>query len=110
MLVARSSKVNRTTPSPFVGRGGEGVGERILTSETSHRKRARTRRRPLRRLLRAVLWLLAAVVALPLVLTPLYWVVEPVSVPMLERYVTGQPVVREWRRLDDISDRLKRRW
>src|SRR5690606_30413529 len=40
-------------------------------------------------------------------LTPVYLVVDPVSVPMLERYVTGRPVVREWRDLADISDRLK---
>lgn len=40
-------------------------------------------------------------------ITPIYIVVNPVSVPMLARYATGQPVVREWRDLDAISDRLK---
>ena len=63
--------------------------------------------RLLRRLLRAALWLLAGVVALPLVLTPLYAVVDPVSAPMLGRTLTGQRVVREWRRIDELSDRLK---
>jgi monofunctional biosynthetic peptidoglycan transglycosylase len=36
-----------------------------------------------------------------------YLVVDPISVPMIERYVTGRPVVREWRDIDDVSDRLK---
>lgn len=59
------------------------------------------------RFLRIPLGILAALVAIPLLLTPLYLVVQPVSVPMLERYVTGRPVVRVWRDIDDISDRLK---
>ena len=50
---------------------------------------------------------LAIIVAVPLVLTLVYLVVNPVSVPMLERYATGRPVAREWRGIDDISDRLK---
>ncbi|MFD1254738.1 MULTISPECIES: transglycosylase domain-containing protein [Devosia] len=59
------------------------------------------------RFLRIPLGILAVLVAIPLLLTPLYLVVQPVSVPMLERYVTGRPVVRVWRDIDDISDRLK---
>ena len=50
---------------------------------------------------------IAVLVAIPLVLTPVYLVADPVSVPMLERYLTGRPVVRTWRAIDDISDRLK---
>ncbi len=50
---------------------------------------------------------MAVLVAIPLVLTPVYLVVAPVSVPMLERYLTGRPVVRTWRDIDEISDRLK---
>lgn len=53
------------------------------------------------------MWLLAIIVAVPLILTPIYAVVDPVSVPMLERYVTGQRVVRDWRPIEEISDRLK---
>lgn len=53
------------------------------------------------------LTVLAVLVAIPLVLTPVYLVVDPVSVPMLERYVTGRPVVRQWRDIDTVSDRLK---
>ena len=53
------------------------------------------------------LMLVAALIAIPLVLVPLYWVVPPVSTLMIGRYVTGQPVTRIWRDLDEISDRLK---
>lgn len=59
------------------------------------------------RYLRIPLGILAVLVAIPLVLTPLYLVVQPVSVPMLGRMLTGQPMTREWRDIDDISDRLK---
>ena len=60
-----------------------------------------------RQFVRIGLLALAGLVALPLLLTPLYLVVEPISVPMLERYVTGRPVVRQWRGIDALSDRLK---
>ena len=50
---------------------------------------------------------LAIVVAIPLLLTPLYLVVDPVSVPMLSRQLTGRPMERQWRDIGDISDRLK---
>jgi monofunctional glycosyltransferase len=46
-------------------------------------------------------------IAIPVVLTPVYLFVDPVSVPMLQRYATGRPVVREWRDIGLISDRLK---
>ena len=59
------------------------------------------------RILRPVGVVLAILVAVPLILTPVYLVVDPVSVPMLERYLTGRPVDRQWRDIDDISDRLK---
>ncbi|HEY9010035.1 MAG TPA: transglycosylase domain-containing protein [Devosia sp.] len=51
--------------------------------------------------------MLAILVAIPVVLTPVYLVVDPISVPMLERHLTGRPVVREWRPIAKISDRLK---
>ncbi|MBU1304154.1 MAG: transglycosylase domain-containing protein [Alphaproteobacteria bacterium] len=50
---------------------------------------------------------LALVVAIPVVLTPLYLFIDPISVPMIERYVTGRPVDRQWRDIAGISDRLK---
>jgi len=59
------------------------------------------------RLLRPLALIVAALVAIPVVLTPVYLVVDPISVPMIERYLTGRPVVREWRDIGDISDRLK---
>ncbi|WP_297110650.1 transglycosylase domain-containing protein [uncultured Devosia sp.] len=65
------------------------------------------RKKTLWHYLRIPLGILAMLVAVPLVLTPLYLVVQPVSVPMLTRMLTGQSVTREWRDIDDISDRLK---
>src|SRR5688572_13670166 len=59
------------------------------------------------RYLRIPIGILAVFVAIPLVLTPVYLVVQPVSMPMLARIVTGQAVTREWRDIDEISDRLK---
>jgi monofunctional biosynthetic peptidoglycan transglycosylase len=69
-----------------------------------------TRRRTFRalwRIMRPLAVALAILAAIPLVLTPIYLVINPVSVPMLERYITGRPVVREWRDIGDVSDRLK---
>lgn len=50
---------------------------------------------------------LAVLVAIPLLLTPAYLVLDPISVPMLERFLTARPVIRTWRDIDQISDRLK---
>ena len=58
-------------------------------------------------ILRGLGLLIAVLIAIPVILTPIYLFVQPVSVPMLERYVTGRPVVREWRDIGQISDRLK---
>lgn len=59
------------------------------------------------RILRGVGTTLLALLAIPVVLTPVYLFLPPISVPMLERYLTGRPVVREWRPIGQISDRLK---
>ena len=59
------------------------------------------------RVLRPIGLAILVLVAVPAVLTPVYLFVDPVSVPMLERYLTGRPVDREWRDIGDISDRLK---
>jgi monofunctional biosynthetic peptidoglycan transglycosylase len=69
--------------------------------------RSTRRRRPIARWLRAIAWVLVLLVAIPVVLTPIYAVVNPVSVPMLQRYTTGQPVISTWRPIEAISDRLK---
>jgi monofunctional biosynthetic peptidoglycan transglycosylase len=77
-------------------------------SEGSEAKpRKRRKRRGFARAIRAVLMVLAVLVAIPVVLTPVYLFIDPVSVPMLERHLTGRPVVREWRPIGQISDRLK---
>jgi monofunctional biosynthetic peptidoglycan transglycosylase len=73
-------------------------------------KKDGTRRGWFSRLWRIVRWpLLAAcvIIAIPLVLVPVYWVVPPVSTSMVYRQVTGQPVTRVWRDIDTTSDRLK---
>jgi monofunctional biosynthetic peptidoglycan transglycosylase len=61
----------------------------------------------LRRVLSAIAIGLGLLVAVPLVLVPAYLFVDPVSTPMLERWLTGKRVVREWRPIDGLSDRLK---
>jgi monofunctional biosynthetic peptidoglycan transglycosylase len=47
-------------------------------------------------------------ILLPYLLTPLYLVARPVSIPMLWRYATFQPVTRIYRPLDDIAAVLPR--
>ncbi|WP_193334411.1 transglycosylase domain-containing protein [Devosia beringensis] len=68
---------------------------------------ARRKFKGLMALLRPLGMVLLLVLAIPAVLTPLYLVVQPVSVPMLERLVTNRPMDRQWRDIGDISDRLK---
>lgn len=65
------------------------------------------RARRIGRILRGLAAGLGLLIAVPLVLTPLYLFVDPVSMPMLARQFTGQKVEREWRDLAAISDRLK---
>jgi monofunctional biosynthetic peptidoglycan transglycosylase len=60
---------------------------------------------------RIVSILIKAVILLaliPLVLVPVYAFVPPVSNAMLWRYLTGSPVVREWKPLEEISPNLVR--
>ena len=68
---------------------------------------ARRKAKGLWRIIRPIALVRGVLVAIPLVLTPVYLVVNPVSVPMLERYVTGRTVDRQWRDIGQISDRLK---
>ncbi|KKB78420.1 peptidoglycan transglycosylase [Devosia soli] len=65
------------------------------------------RTKGIRRILRLLGSAIVLLVAIPVVLTPAYLVVDPVSVPMIERYLTGRPVIRTWRDIDAISDRVK---
>ncbi|MEM7565939.1 MAG: transglycosylase domain-containing protein [Pseudomonadota bacterium] len=55
------------------------------------------------RVARMALLGLALLVLVPTVLGVAYRWVDPVSMPMLARWVTGQPVTREWRELDDMA-------
>lgn len=68
---------------------------------------ARRKAKGIWRILRPIGLALGLLVAIPVVLTPVYLVVDPVSVPMLQRYLTGAPVDRQWRDIGAISDRLK---
>jgi monofunctional biosynthetic peptidoglycan transglycosylase len=45
---------------------------------------------------------------IPIVLVPVYAFARPVSTTMLWRFLTGAPVVREWRPLEEISPNLVR--
>jgi len=65
------------------------------------------RKKTILRYLRIPLAIGGLLIAIPLILTPVYLVVSPISVPMVERYLTGRTVVRTWRDIEDISDRLK---
>lgn len=79
---------------------------------TARRKRRAAKRRKPRPLwLRVLRWaalVVAILVAIPLVLTPLYRVVAPVSTLMVWRGVTGHEVTRDWVTLDEISPNLIR--
>lgn len=70
-------------------------------------ERDKRRRSVVWRIMQFVALLVAIMIAIPLILVPVYGLVNPVSALMISRYVTFQPVTREWRELDQISDRLK---
>jgi len=65
-------------------------------------------RSPKRRLVRRILLVVAAILAIPYVLVPLYAVGTPVSTLMMWRWVTGQPVTRIWVPLADMAPALPR--
>ena len=62
----------------------------------------------LRRALRIAIAILLFLFLLPYLVTPLYLVVRPISMPMLWRYVTQQPVRQTWLPLEDIAAVLPR--
>jgi monofunctional glycosyltransferase len=68
--------------------------------------RAAAPRNPGKTLLRAIAIVLACLLLLPYGLTPLYWIVRPVSTPMLWRWVRGERVERIWAPLETISPAL----
>jgi monofunctional biosynthetic peptidoglycan transglycosylase len=56
-----------------------------------------------RRILRILIAVVLTIVLLPYLLVPLYLVVNPVSIPMVVRYATGQRVVRTNVSIDRVS-------
>ena len=74
----------------------------------SQQPTTRSSRSSLRRALKIAALVVVIVILLPYLLTPLYLVVRPVSIPMLWRYATFQPVTRIYRPLDDIAAVLPR--
>ena len=63
---------------------------------------------PRRSLISRILRVLVIIALIPILLTPLYLVVPPVSTLMLWRYVTFQRVEREWKPISEISPALVR--
>jgi monofunctional biosynthetic peptidoglycan transglycosylase len=64
--------------------------------------------RPKSSVWRVALLALLAVMALPVALVPVYAVIDPVSTPMLARWLTGRPVDRTWTPLERMSPVLVR--
>jgi monofunctional biosynthetic peptidoglycan transglycosylase len=92
-------------PEPVVGEpAAAGDLDAPLPGGDVPRPAVRRRRRWLRRLLVLVL----VVALLPFALTLAYRVVPPVSTLMIGRYLTLQPVTREWVALDDVAPVLVR--
>ena len=61
-----------------------------------------------RRIGRLAVIVLVALFLIPLILTPLYWVIRPASTQMLFGWLTFQQVDRRWVGLDDIAPILPR--
>jgi len=61
---------------------------------------------PIRRTLRTVAVVALIMVAIPLVLVPVYRLVPPVSTLMLWNWATGEPSERAWVPFDDIAESL----
>jgi monofunctional biosynthetic peptidoglycan transglycosylase len=81
----------------------EGHGGAMTVEAVAGRK---GRQRWPMRLAKAIVVGVAALAAIPLVLTPLYGVVDPVSTPILYRQITGQAVEHSWVPIDRVSGRL----
>ncbi|MGZ5853854.1 MAG: transglycosylase domain-containing protein [Xanthobacteraceae bacterium] len=59
------------------------------------------------RALRIICVAVLAILLLPYLITPLYRVINPVSVPMLSRWLTGERVERAWVPLSQISPSMR---
>ena len=68
------------------------------------KKSAKPARKPFwRRVIGGLVKITLVLVALPLILVPLYWVVPPVSALMIKDLVTLKGYKREWVPLEEIS-------
>ena len=86
-----------------------GFGTKAGTDVTlSQQPPSRASRSGWRRALSVALALILFVLALPYLVTPIYLIVNPVSMPMLWRYATNQPVRQTWLPLSEISPVLPR--
>jgi monofunctional biosynthetic peptidoglycan transglycosylase len=56
--------------------------------------------------LRVIAVAVSLFLVLPYLIAPLYWVINPVSMPMLARWMTGQPVDRTYVSLDRMGPQL----
>ncbi len=71
--------------------------------QTARRKKTARRRRLWVRLARIAIVIVVVLIAIPVVLTPVYRLVPPVSTLMLTHWLTGQPVDRRWVPLEAIA-------
>jgi monofunctional biosynthetic peptidoglycan transglycosylase len=84
------------------------AGNRTAEAMRTKLRRPAPRRRPWRRILRWALLVIAVIVAIPLLLVPLYRVAAPVSTLMLWDRISGEEVDRRWVTLDEVSPTLVR--
>jgi monofunctional biosynthetic peptidoglycan transglycosylase len=73
-----------------------------------HSIRREWQQAPRRSLFSRIIRVLVVIALIPVVLTPIYLIVPPVSTLMLWRYVTFQRVEREWKPISEISPALVR--
>ncbi|NBN80327.1 monofunctional biosynthetic peptidoglycan transglycosylase [Microvirga tunisiensis] len=93
---------------PVADNGGQRHPDDTNAEEVAPVTARRPRRGLGRRIARAVMITLLALVLAPPVLTVLYMLIPPVSTLMLGRTVQGLWVDRQWRTLDEISPNLVR--
>jgi monofunctional biosynthetic peptidoglycan transglycosylase len=64
---------------------------------------AKASRSRFRRILRLALRVAAVLVLIPAVLTPVYWVVPPISTLMIWTRITSGPIERDWVSFDEVA-------
>ncbi|MCW5713385.1 MAG: monofunctional biosynthetic peptidoglycan transglycosylase [Bauldia sp.] len=84
------------------------VGNRTAEARRTRLRKPAPRRKAWRRIVRWTLVVVAVIVAIPLLVVPLYRVAAPVSTLMLWDRITGGEVDRRWVTLDEVSPTLVR--